>query len=684
MPDNEKPGSSNNELHEWGKSVLDDGLARRRSFEGQWWENIATYLGDFWVEWDPHRRRLWEPVKKPKHRARIPVNLAQPIVRTELAKLTKNRPIVDVIAASNELSALNSAEVGDKILNQYAERQFHMPRVRREMLHWVLICGSGGIFVDYDDSLEDPIEVYEVNGSPIFDNRVIEAYQKRKKKKPDTASLKKMTIPKGDLVIKALSPMQYVYDFTVNDPVDAWWMVITEVMDINLVEKRWGVLPQAEENIEPGVIETRMLSRMDLTQTLRPPAPKSQKMVKVHRLFVKPGHPYFPKGCELIFTDNEYISGGNFPFRHGQLPVSVMGHVPLPTTQYDMSTLQQVRPLTMEVSRTESQMVEARNLIANPIWLEPVQARIEGEIVNRPGARIKYNHVPNVPPPSPAQMPDMPAYVQALPELMQRHIQDISGQGDTSQGRIPAGARSGVSIAYLQEEDDTKLGPTVSQFEETIERVAWQLLETVAEKYDAPRTVQLYRRHGEPEVLDFYGEMLNGCAGVQVQAGSALPRSKAAKQQFILDLWDRKLEQDPRRVREMLELTTGDPDEWEIDIDQADRENRKMQNGDPVEVKDWHNHPAHLYRHHNYMKSAEFEEELDPEAQQLFEQHCAEHEAAQQQQSLETAQLSAMGGNGVGPEAGIGAAANGTNVPEGAPGQFSGASPRSVMDQEPQ
>src|ERR1700690_4466842 len=115
----------------WGQALHKEGLGRRRHWEGIWWENLALYMGDFWVEWDIHKRRLVEPVKRPDHRVRVPINLAQPAVRVELAKLTKNRPVMDVLARSSDQSDLNAAKVADKLLNNYAEREWMLARIRR-------------------------------------------------------------------------------------------------------------------------------------------------------------------------------------------------------------------------------------------------------------------------------------------------------------------------------------------------------------------------------------------------------------------------------------------------------------------------------------------------------------------------------------------------------------------------
>lgn len=635
----EDPTVDNASLHRWARSLVQDGRSRRAPTEAQWWENLATWTGDLWAEYDVAINRLVE-TKRENHKVRLPVNLAQPVVRTEYAKLIKNRPIIDVVAKSNEKMDLNAADVGDKILNNYAEQQFHLPKVRRRALQWVLVCGLGGIFVDYDETLLGETEVLvDPQGNPIFDPDMIKSVQRHyrdKHRKPKT-----MTIPHGDLRIKPVSPFQLVWDFSQLFIEDASWLIVSETYDVDEVWRRWEVEVSGSSKAMPGVMERRMMSRFDLSDKIEWKEGGTQQLVEVHRMFIRPGHRYFENGAEIVFTEDDIIDSSNYPYSHGELPVSMMGHVPMPASQHPMSILQQIKPVVLEISKTESQMVENRNLMSNPPWIEFRQNRIDGEIQNKPGMRLTVDYMPNVPEPHPIEMPDLPQYVKDLPAILKEHVLEISGQGETSQGRVPAGARSGVAIAYLQEEDDTKLGPTVQEYEEMIERVAGQILWSIAQYYDAPRTITIYRRNSEPEVFDFIGTMLSGVEGVKVQTGSALPRSKAAKQQFILDLWDRKLEQDPRKVREMLELSSGDPDEWEIDMQQAEREMMKLRKGEPTPVLEWYNHPAHHYVHRRFMKSADFED-LDPKAQQVMMEHDQEHsnfEAQQQQQQMVQQQL---------------------------------------------
>lgn len=678
------------ELLAWAQALLEEGKTRRRAWEGIWWQNIATYTGDFWVEWDIYKRRLIAPIK-PIHRVRLPINLAQPALRTELAKLTKNRPIIDPLARSNDEEDLNAAKVADKVLNNYVEKKFHMPRVRKAMLNWVLLCGSGGILTDWDETAMGEIDVlHDKEGNPIFDPTLIEQYKEKYEEDGETPNYKQ--IPMGEMIVTDVSPFQVMWDFTTNVFDEAAWCIYSDVYDVDEVYRRWGVHVEADSNALPGVIERRLMATMDRTgDLLKQPPVHTQKMAIVHQMWIKPGHAKFPDGLCLVFDKSTVLSETAYDYGHNELPIEMMSHIQLPTSQQSMSVLQQLRAPVLELSKTKSQMIENRNLMANPPWIMARQLQVTKEIQNRPGLRIEFDFMPNIPEPKPVQMPEMPKYVSDLVTGLKEDIREISGQGETSQGKVPPGARSGVAIAYLQEEDDTRLGPTVQDFEETMEGIAYKQLRLMAARYDTPRTVSIVGKNKEPEVFDFVGTVLQGVTGVQVRAGSALPRSKAAKQQYILDLWDRKLEQDPRKVRQMLELGEGEPDEWEVDLDQAERENHELKQGNDPGVIEWYNHPAHHYMHRNFMKSGEFKK-LPKDVQDLFMHHDEEHTEAEQRQAAELAANQAAQqpqGGGQPPSSGGASPSSGSapgqmNV-EGPPSQFTSASsPRTLMEGGPQ
>jgi hypothetical protein len=619
-PDNEEA------LHQWANQIIVDGRNVRRGHEAMWWEQLCIYGGDLWVNYNPHSKRLEEP-EIPDHRVHLAINLCNPIVRTEYAKILKNRPILDWMARSGDKTDLDAAEVADKIWNNYVEPKFSMPKVRRDTVIWALTCGMGAIFTDYDDSADGQVDVVVgPDGEPVFDPQVQEQLKEFYKERHQ--AVKTRPVPQGEFRHVALGPMQWGWDFSTNDYTDASWGWVSETYDVETIARRWNKEVTPGKISKPNTLERRVLERVDLTGTIMRSqvSPDSQELVVVHRIFVLPGHRFFRDGAEIIFTEEEFIDATPFPFGHAELPFSAMGHIPMPGSRYPLSVVSQIRDPVLEISKTESQLVENRNLMGNPPWIEYDYHDIpEGKLTNEPGLRIKIPFRPNGSDPHPVEMPEMPGYIQSLPEQLNQFVNTIAGQGETAQGRVPPGARSGVAIAYLQEEDDTKLGPTIQEFEEMIERMAWQTMRVMAEKYSLPRMAIIPKKHAEPEIINFTGTMLAGVGGCNVQAGSALPRSKAAKQQFMLDLYQMGIETDPRKIKEMLELGEGQPEEWERDMEQAERENQKMSQGQPQKILDWYNHMAHMVVHRRYMKTPEYEA-LPPTTQKIYEDHDVMHQ----------------------------------------------------------
>jgi hypothetical protein len=673
-------------LHEYLRGLLEDGRDLRKGHEAMWWESIATYAGDLWAEFNPHDRRLYE-LPKPSDRVRLPINLVQPVVRTEYAKMLKNKPIIDCVARSGDIKDMHAADVGDKIMNEYVEKRFNAPSLRRGAAWWTLVTGIGGLFIDYDKTAQGSIEVPAgPAGEPVFDPAQIKSIQRYYREKQHRRA-PVVTSNYGDLRFGALSPWQFIWDFSKNHPHEAAWSIITETYDVLEAERRWGVPIQADKKSKPNVMEYRLLNSMDLTQKLDFNNKVTDNLAEVHRAFFKPGHLYFPRGIEAVFTEDELIWVDYYPYAHGELPYAVMGHVPFLVSRYPMSVITQIKAPTLEISKTESQMIENRNMMANPPWLEYDQNRLsEDAIVNKPGLRIKVQWMPGVPPPEPVQMPDLPGYVKDLPTILKEHVLEISGQGETSQGRVPPGARSGVAIAYLQEEDDTKLGPTVQEFEEMIERWGWITLQTMAQYYDIPRTVSLYRRHSEPEVFDFYGSMLQGVAALECQAGSALPRSKAAKQQFMFDLWDRGVVQDPNELMDMLELSQSKPADWKVAEQQAERENVRLSQGNQCNVEEWYDDAIHIAVHTRQMNSADWDDYSD-QVKNAFRAHYQLHITSQRNKAMTNAAMSVLPGMQQQNQNGGAqlASANGMNQPvqEGGP-TGSTATPPPLTSAEPQ
>jgi hypothetical protein len=251
--------------------------------------------------------------------------------------------------------------------------------------------------------------------------------------------------------------------------------------------------------------------------------------------------------------------------------------------------------------------------------------------------------------------------------------------------------RSGVAVAYLQEEDDTKIAPTIENMEFAIALEGSLTLERFSQFYVVDRIIQFYRPDGRFDAMKFKGSNLKDNTEVVCQAGSAMPRSKAAKQQYTLELVSLGVLTDPDQIEEMLDIGSGAPSVKDMNVNQANRENNIMLHGlamgmfhlapdatpdelqntvsAAVPVKAWQDHATHIEHHTMQMMDEEFDKLTitHPGIVRLFDEHVAEHQKmmadqqAAQAQALEAAKGAPEGAGGV-------PAGNGAPPTNGVPG----------------
>ena len=122
---------------------------------------------------------------------------------------------------------------------------------------------------------------------------------------------------------------------------------------------------------------------------------------------------------------------------------------------------------------------------------------------------------------------------------------------------------------------------------------------------------------------------IEGQIDLRVEAGSAMPRSLAAKQAFLFQLVDRGLPLD--RALKYLNMAESGKlyEDIHVDEQQIDRENLKLINGEPVGINGWDDHQQHIIGHNNKRKTQEFEL-ADDTIKQNMEAHVMSHMLALQ------------------------------------------------------
>jgi hypothetical protein len=680
----------------------------RRGIEAVWWNNIALVTGDHHAQWDPIRATFvdrdpnWDWTDK---KPRMVINHALTVARTELSKLTKSRPIMEVIANSDTQDDIAATRVGKSVLD-FAEWRFRLRKMRRNALWWMIQTGLGAIYVGWDpfndvagtiDYIIDP-----ESNEPVF-NVTRERELKELEQSGEIPDLRRESVALGDLDYRLYTPFQLLPDETTLEFEEIKDLITVDAMDIDVVK---GIYGSSADHLRPedvtlGVMERRMLGRLGIQVGQTPT--KSENAVKVYTFWLLPqvyrGNGFLRDGYYCRWCQGKIIDKMvPFPYRDNRMPFAFFEHIQTSMSIWPDSIMNHIRGPNLEIDKTVSQLIENKDYMSNPMWLIATQHKIRGEIKNEAGAIVRYVHVPNVPPPQPVEGLQMPPQVENLLAGLRDQILDISGQSEVARGRVPTGVRSGVAVAYLQEEDDTKIAPTVENVEEAIAMMSSLTLTRAGQYYEVSRLLRYHRQDGGFEAFRFKGTDLRDNTDVVAQAGSAMPKSKSARQQYTLELVSMGILRDPKQIKDMLELGSAEPSDEDKAIAQANRENNIMRFGiqrkklEPltseilndeaklqqyvataVPVKKWHNHAVHVARHTSAMMDPEFDElqETHPEVVRLFDEHLAMHQQIlQEEQQAQMAMVQAMKGAPDGPPTPPGGAGPGngfasqTNVPD--------------------
>lgn len=646
---------------DWAKSQYERAKQARAGTERQWYLNLAFYFGK--QNMVPRQNQslittasgtLYTP-PAPYYRVRPVINRIRPTVRTELAKLTGQKPNAFVIPASSEDRDLFAAQAGEQIWDSIY-RKHNIKRTLRKALFWTLVCGSG-----YIKSYWDPTKVDDENDQM------------------------------GELCFEAETPFHvFVPDLREQELEEQPFIIHAQLKSLDWVKLNFPLMKlNFPAKTGDEILEDSWLNMMGASST------NDQHKVLILECWVKPNKvSLFPQGAVFTVIGDELAQGMfGWPYEHKKYPFAKIDHIPGGKFYADSSIVDLI-PLQREYNRTRGQIIEAKNRMAKPQLAAEKGSIDPSKITSEPGQVVLYT--PGFNPPQPIPLQNLPSYVLQELDRILLDWSDIAGIHEVSQGQVPPGVSAATAISYLQEQDETKLSHTVESLEIAIEKTAQMTLSYVSQFWDASRTVKVTGLDGTFDAMAFRGSDLRGNTDIKVEAGSALPTSRAAKQALIMDFMKMGFIQ-PDEGMEVLELGGINKiyDRLQIDKKQAQRENLKMakvsldlldlhlqqemerittqeadsltddgvpldENGAPippdliVPVNTYDNHAVHIMVHNDYRKSQSFENQPQ-HIKELFDQHVNQHLASLEMMQMGQFQsMNEQMGGPVSPEEGSG------------------------------
>lgn len=622
----------------------------RSKLEPIWYLNLAYFMGEQWIAWDGNG--LFRPRLKP-NRITIVDNRIQPCVRIEIAKMTKASPVFTISPRTADEEDAHASELADQLM-RYLWKHLHLYDQCTKGLHWSRICGAGFLKCFWDSSLGEgtdvvvgpsgkvlsdaqgkPFKPAEVNPVQLSETLGVPVSQRR--------------VNQGDIRVETRSPFQMFPDPLADSFSECEWLIEESVKSVESIQARYGLTLPADTVSNPGLIESRM-------GAVFLPGTSSYKGVKIREYWHRPDGAH-PQGYRAVWSKDHLLETESQPF--DPFPYVMLSGIPIPGRLWPTSIVEQLRGPQTELNKVKSQIAENRNRVGNPTILASKQAVQDpdkfADSTTMPGGIYFFDDLgsPNSVP-TYLQAPPLPQYVIDEIARIEESIQEISGQHEVSSASVPPGVTAASAINLLMEADDTRMGPAITDYENQLADLGQKILKLTAHFYTDARTIRIGGDNGVWQIFDFRGSMLRDNTHVEVQAGSAFPQSKAAKQAAMQDLLTFFVQsgqppQGKQLAQFLKDWEIGGADkliqDYTLDEDQAQRENVRMAQEVPLNINEYDNDQAHIDAHQDFQKEQHYTQ-LPPQAQQIMAAHVAAHKQrlAQQQQAQAGLEAQAQGG----------------------------------------
>src|ERR1022692_333757 len=621
------------------EKLLKQSKAGRNQLLPIWLMNMAFFAGQQWMYYN--QGRLMQ-VPLAAERVKITDNRIVGIVRGEIAKMTKQNPDWQITPTSADDADLHGAEMGEQVID-YLWRHLDLRNQLEEALRWSRIVGAGFWKVTWDNAIGDKVQAlcdhednlvlhpptHPLAGVPV---KTHEAADEEGNLPEGTKS---KTIAPGDVHVETVSPFEIFQDPIAKRIDTCEWIIQTSVKSAEWVKEHYGVDVTPDVDVSAGPIESRIFFAGQTEGST------GYKGVQVNEYWCKPNTKY-PEGRRVVWVVKKKLHDGPNPYK--KLPFVMFRGIPVPGRFWPTSITEQLRGPQTELNKIRSQIVENASKFGNPSLMVSRQAGVN--FSGKPGERIDYNSTIQDPTPSYLEAPPLPAYVLEQQKQIELSMQEISGQHEVSHAQVPAGVKAASAINLLQEADDTKLGPSIFEMEESIGVAGEMLLELVAQFWSDERTIMIAGEDHAMDALVFRGAALKENTRVEVQTGSMIPRSKAAKQASIQDMMGLYMQygqagqpMDKRMLGKVLkDMEAGDLaklfGDTSVDESQINRENQQMSQGNELPVNPFDSQSAHVAGHTEYQKGPTYLQ-LPEEAKTAMERHIALHrQQIQKEQEL--------------------------------------------------
>lgn len=342
-------------------------------------------------------------------------------------------------------------------------------------------------------------------------------------------------------------------------------------------------------------------------------------------LFIHKRTKYCKNGAKIKFCKDAILSKEDLPqeFDNGTWPLTRLPDIELTGENRGESFFMNVKAMASQYNNLTNMINRNQLLVSHPKWF------VWGGSVDNKNLNNDISIVTVKGPKAPvlAQANPTPAEVFNFRKELKEEIYQMGQIPSVQRGEAPAGVKAMVALQFLTEQETRRQNTDITRFNSWVRDVKALSLKVAGKRYkkDDKRTMMILGRDSTWFAKNYDPAKLSRSFDVRIQNTSALPESKGARWQFILDMAERFPDLFPReQIVEMLELGQVDKfmDEASNAVRTAEYENEVILEGEELpEPEKYEFHIIHWKTHVKAIQDLSFKKNTPKEIRQKMIDH---------------------------------------------------------------
>lgn len=600
------------------KKLVDETIAdfeqrakERRSFDNQWQLNMNFYMGNQYCDVG-YGGFVREVDKQFFWQEREVFNHIAPVIDIRLAKLSKIKPKITIVPATNDEEDIYTAKVGKKILSSVSSKMNLTAKIN-QATKWSEICGTSFYKISWNSNLGQVVAL-EGDGKKI---------------------------KTGDVEISVCSPFEIYPDSSTRESLDECQSIIhARAYSTEQIKQMYGVDAEGKE-INVYSLDFASIGGLGLNGLATKLIETTRKdSAIVLEKYVRPNEKY-PDGRLIIVAGDKLVYDGTLPYLNGvdgkrefpfvrQICNEIVGSF------WGESIIERLIPIQRSYNAVRNRRHEFLNRLSMGI-LSVEDGSIDVENLEEeglaPGKILVYRQGATSPKFLGGE--DVPDDFKEEEDRLIEEFSSISGTNAFGNLDSMTRSMSGIALEILIDENESRLKFTTDSIKSAIKGVAKHILRLYKEFANFPRLVKMVGENGKLDVFYFQGSDISS-DDVQFETENENNDTISQRRDMIFTLLDKGLLQDENgnvsntmKAKIMENVGFG---VWENAVDlsdlhikNADAENQKLSKGVEIEIKEIDDDEIHLNRHISFMLKEIYANEVDPRIEENFLRHIRLH-----------------------------------------------------------